>query len=1014
MNKRADFLPLALVVAWLSSAPALAGAVPALSTNDRLLQQELKQEQIRHTTQRVADQLAAVIAEFERNQIAGEDVKVLRAVRSVLGMLSEKDMQVVIAFLQQARDASDPSAGTQRVTEAYARQKAIVLQLRQLIAEYERQHRLYLLSVQFRELARKETEAMRAGVKLARTTEGKAINAFNDEQKNSLRLQQIEQDAIKPEVLLTTTQLDKLAREITDGPTAERPKLALQQVKEGGLFPALDGATADLNKGLMLSATGNQRKARDQMRAIARLLVLSEDQIEALRQALHEVEETIDQQQSVIAETRKVETKAAASEAENRQAEVVDSTDLIRRDLDGPAPIAAEHLKSAFNEMQDAREALTSGEDPTRRREKAAPKQESAVASLEQARRALQEQLAKAEQLANKPENTLAALKALQEQVRELIEKEKTHKDETAAAKNNDLPSLAPRQGELKDKTQDTQQAAAPSAPEVAQSLGEAAGQMQKAQASLAKNQNNPAAQQAAVDALQKADQQLGQEITKLEQAEKDLAKLEALQEKLQGVIQEQQKVEFNTAKEAAKKDDQPLKELSGKQDKLKTDTSQLQQEAAAPVPPAASHLGEAKDHMAEAKGELDKPSPKTAQPKQSEALSDLYAAKKEIDKKADALREMLGLPPGDNTQSLADAQAAIEKAQAEVNEAMADLQQGQQGLLEALQQREQKIADALGEQSQGTPAASPLNKAQQAAAQAAQKLAQSELPAAIDSMKSAQDAMKQAAQSGKQAQPGEQGQEGQPGEQGTEGQPAQAATPGPAKGQSQNSQSVPAISKEQAEVKKAAEALMAAMQSAPDSALQQAGQHLEQAGTTIGPVNAGQMGAMPQAAQAALQTAEQAMAQGAAQTASKEGAQAQASAAAAAQSLAQARAALALAQAGLNSQPGQQGQQGQQPGEGQAQAQGQGQGQKGGQGQARQPGQGTPSQRGDGKVGNWAGTGGTQGPRQATDGSSGYLSLPKRDRAALQQSQAEKYPQEYGPLVEQYLKNLSDQAGNR
>lgn len=1001
-----------LMLAWLWPVSAPAGAAPALSANDRLLQQELKQGQIRHATQRVADQLAAVIAEFERNQIAGEDVKVLRAVRSVLGMLSEKDMQVVIAFLQQARDTSDPAAGQQRATEAYARQKAIVLQLRQLIAEYERQHRLYLLSVQFRELARKETDAMRAGVKLARTTEGRALNTFNDEQKNSLRLQQIEQDAIKPEVLLATAQLEKLAREITDGPTAERPKLALQQVKDGGLVPALDGATGDLTKGLLLSATGNQRKARDQMRAIARLLVLSEDQIEALRQALHEVEEALDQQRNVIAETRQAETKAAATEAESRQAEIVDSTDLIRRDVDGPAPIAAEHLRSAFNDMQDAREALTSGDDPAKRRDKAAPKQESAAGNLEQARRALQDQLAKAEQLAAKPENTLAALKAIQEQVRELIEQEKTHKDETAAARKNDLPALAPRQGELKDKTQSAQQTAAQSAAEAAQSLGEAAGQMQKAQASLAKNQNNPAAQQAAIDALQKADQQLGQEISKLEQAEKDLAKLEALQEKLQGVIQEQQKVQFNTAKEASKKGAQPVKELAGKQDKLKTDTSQLQQEAAAPVPPAAAHLGEAKDHMAEAKGELDKPSPKTAQPKQGDALSDLYAARKEIDKKADALREMLGLPLGDNAQSLADAQAAIEKAQAEVNQAMSDLQQGQPGLIEALQQRQQKIADALGEQAQGTPAASPLPKAQQAAAQAAQKLAQSELPAAIDSMKSAQDALTQAAQSGQQAQPGEQAPNAPPAAPGTERPPAQAATPDQAKAQNQSLPSVPAISTEQSAVKKAAEALLTAMQSAPESALQQAEQHLEQAGTTIGPVNAGQMGAVPRAAQAALQTAEQAMAQGAAQTASQEGAQAQASATTASQALAQARAALALAQAGLNAQPGQQGQAGQAPGDGQAQAQGQGQ--KGGKSQARQPGPGTPSQRGDGKVGNWAGTGGTQGPRQATDGSSGYLSLPKRDRAALQQSQAEKYPQEYGPLVEQYLKNLSDQSGKQ
>jgi hypothetical protein len=36
-------------------------------------------------------------------------------------------------------------------------------------------------------------------------------------------------------------------------------------------------------------------------------------------------------------------------------------------------------------------------------------------------------------------------------------------------------------------------------------------------------------------------------------------------------------------------------------------------------------------------------------------------------------------------------------------------------------------------------------------------------------------------------------------------------------------------------------------------------------------------------------------------------------------------------------------------------------------------------------------------------------VKLPARDRQALQQSQAEKYPEEYGTMVEQYLRNLSE-----
>jgi hypothetical protein len=214
---------------------------------------------------------------------------------------------------------------------------------------------------------------------------------------------------------------------------------------------------------------------------------------------------------------------------------------------------------------------------------------------------------------------------------------------------------------------------------------------------------------------------------------------------------------------------------------------------------------------------------------------------------------------------------------------------------------------------------------------------------------------------------------------------------------------SLPQLSQQQAEVQKAAESLMAALQAAPASALQQAAQRLEHAGNTIGPLTSGQMGAMPAGAQSALEAAEQALASGAAQASSGQGAPAQASAAAAAQALAQAQAALALAQAGLGSQPG--NQPGNQPGQGQGQGQGQGRN------QGRAPG--TPGPQGDGQ-GNWAGAGGTEGARRGTAGSSTFVGLPKRDRAALQQSQSEKYPQEYGPLVEQYLKNLSDQAGQK
>src|SRR6185436_6860214 len=120
------------LVLW--SACSSAGAAEAAATPDsKYLQPELaKQQQIKATTSRVGVQLESIIAEFERNGINGEDVKVLRAIRTVLDKLSEKDMTRVLEFLQQSRAATNSTAAAQSATEAYAGQKTIVVQLQQL------------------------------------------------------------------------------------------------------------------------------------------------------------------------------------------------------------------------------------------------------------------------------------------------------------------------------------------------------------------------------------------------------------------------------------------------------------------------------------------------------------------------------------------------------------------------------------------------------------------------------------------------------------------------------------------------------------------------------------------------------------------------------------------------------------------------------------------------------------------------------------------------------------------
>jgi hypothetical protein len=302
---------------------------------------------------------------------------------------------------------------------------------------------------------------------------------------------------------------------------AESPRAALQQAREGGILSALDAASGELREDnlKLFSAIGSEKRARDQMREIARLLVLSQNPADALRQAIQELDQAIDLQKGVKAETAKTKKRDEADKRATDQAAVVDDTDLIRKDIDSLAPVASEHLRNATDRMQEARAALSSNDEPKARVEQATPKQEDALTQMQQARRALEEQLALAEDQEKKPENALAELKDLLEEVRDLIKKQDELKQETAAAEAKDLPGKAPKQGELKDKSQEAQTRAASKSPEAASSSAKRLRKCRSRRTRWAQ-QNNPAAQQAAMDALQKAEQQLAEDIAR-QQAQK-------------------------------------------------------------------------------------------------------------------------------------------------------------------------------------------------------------------------------------------------------------------------------------------------------------------------------------------------------------------------------------------------------------------------------------------------------------------------------------------------------------
>jgi hypothetical protein len=468
---------------------------------------------------------------------------------------------------------------------------------------------------------------------------------------------------------------------------------------------------------------------------------------------------------------------------------------------------------------------------------------------------------------------------------------------------------------------------------------------------------------------------------------------------------------------------------LDEKQGILVDKTNSLQQDMQATSPAAAAIVKDAIDPMQLARAAL---SPHGQLPKAASSEQDA------IDKLQQAAQQM--------TQQVADAQKAADEAAKDSNQKLQQLQQQIQQAQQAQNQVAQNTAQA-GDNAQAQAqaqqqqnqlqqatqnmqqAASPLSlAASQALANAQQAMQQAQQAQQANNTQQAQQAQQQASQDLQQANQAVQQTLAQNQQQATDpSQLAQASnqlqqaqndvsnaladTQQQQQGQQANSQQQQQSSsqqqtgsQQQANAQQSSQQQKSGSQQASSqqsgsqqsaATMQQAQQALTQAAQATQAAAATQ--GLPQAAQGAIQNAQQAIAQG--QKAAAQGnAQATASAAASAQaSLAQAQAAVAVAQAGMTPSSS--------PGSGQMMA-----GQQPGQ---PQPGDAPPSANQSSPDGAQSLTGGSnqKGQLHDTTGNGRFITVMSRDRAAISETQAEPRPQEYSPMIDQYLKNLSDQA---
>ncbi|HVT79100.1 MAG TPA: hypothetical protein VHM90_00470, partial [Phycisphaerae bacterium] len=406
--------------------------------------------------------------------------------------------------------------------------------------------------------------------------------------------------------------------------------------------------------------------------------------------------------------------------------------------------------------------------------------------------------------------------------------------------------------------------------------------------------------------------------------------------------------------------------DLANREGTLRTAVAGIQRLLGGRVAAADAALSAAQEHLGGASAALAKSDAHAALPVSRQALADLDAARRALDPRLADLRQTLELP--DHPASALDALA--QSIQQITRDLRTPPDPARQAAV-ALRDQERQIAAEMRELA---PQNAPLQNAAGAADQAADRMDRNQLLDAARQAQAALDLMKTAADFELQ---------------------------------------LPGITARQAEITQSLQRMLtqAATQAAPATAPEQpldalpvsAAQAAQLAGDATY-TQAQDRGAIPPTASQALATAEQALAEASAQAAAGNQPAAQAARHRALAALEQAQSVVAAAQSAQNALAAQQPKPNQ-PGLPQP-------------GKNTQPGPTPP------KPDQPPGPGQTlQGdPRDehnqtvnitvspVTGGTATFIQLPPRDRAAIEQSRHDPYPQEYAPLIENYFKNLSEQ----
>ena len=673
----------------------------AAQTGERLRESEVKQEQIQSDAKALVSALDEMAAEYERNNLGGEEVATVKRLRGSLDKLSVAEMKQVVDLLQQARAVKDPGAAAKTVADAFSAQKQIVVSIKRILSDHAREQQAQEIARTLNDLGDRQSRNLQNGIELGRMAGATKPENFEAMMQAQLEAQRGEQTAIADEVKMARERIEKFAADPENVSVAEKFKAGAQQLQR--VEPVANSATDALKAGQVFKAVTDEKTSRDELRNVARQIAPRERGVEALRKAEREVAQMIRDQDLLVANTGKQkatqdfdkwlaekiaekdpnktlegkfrkltpeqmraskplrekfenenrEKGAQLAKLEDQQGELAVKTNALGQDL-ADTKLASDALRDANAKMQEARSAMQDANAS-----QAQSQQLAAAEKLRAAHAELHKRADEAEVLAGNSGDKIKDLDRLQQVAKEMAKQE----NEIARAAAPDKAM----QADISKRAAQMAERAAQLAPKAEKSMQAAAADAKQGDQALQANNAQQGKQEAAEAAknFEEAVKQIGEELAQAQAAQQQIQQAEKSLADLAKIIASEQAIGLATIKATATKKPDDLTALAPQQAQTKQQTEALKESLAADLAIVAQPLTDAATEMGAAHSHLVAKAGPQARAAEERALKELFNAQRALTAKLADAQQQLGKEV--SAVDAAEAAADLAEAQAQV-----------------------------------------------------------------------------------------------------------------------------------------------------------------------------------------------------------------------------------------------------------------------------------------------------------------------------------------------------------